>query len=77
MVMCSSLPKFAFFTIKMSAQEIKSEVEKNCSALRDRLRSQKDQSFYLNCHKFSIKSYVLDVHTQHMILWRSTENCPF
>ena len=35
-------------------------------ALRERLRThkvfQKDQCFYLNYHKFSIKSYVLDVY---------------
>ena len=34
--------------------------------LRERLHTHilftKDQSFYLNYHKFSIKSYVLDVH---------------
>ena len=34
------------------------------SALRERLRTHKfftkDQCFYLNYHKFSIKSYVLD-----------------
>ena len=36
------------------------------SSLRERLRTQtvftKDQCFYLNYHKFSIKSYVLDVY---------------
>ena len=36
------------------------------SALRERLRTHKvftkDQNFYLNYHKFSIKSYVLDVY---------------
>ena len=35
-------------------------------ALRERLRTNSvftiDQSFYLNYHKFSIKSYVLDVY---------------
>ena len=35
-------------------------------ALRERLRTHKvftkDQSFYLNYHKFSIKSYVVDVY---------------
>ena len=38
----------------------------NLSALRERLRTHKfftkDQCFYLNYHKFSIKSYVLDVY---------------
>ena len=33
--------------------------------LRERIRTHKvftkDQCFYLNCHKFSIKSYVVDV----------------
>ena len=36
------------------------------TALRERLRTHKvfakDQCFYLNYHKFSIKSYVLDVY---------------
>ena len=36
------------------------------TSLRERLRTQKvftkDQCFYLNYHKFSIKSYVLDVY---------------
>ena len=55
--------------------------------LRERLRThkvfKKDQWFYLNYHKFSIKSYVLDVyqnrlgdfntHPQHMILWRNID----
>ena len=35
-------------------------------SLRERLRTHKfftkDQNFYLNYHKFSIKSYVLDVY---------------
>ena len=34
--------------------------------LRERLRTHKvftkDQYFYINCHEFSIKSYVLDVY---------------
>ena len=38
----------------------------NYVTLRERLRTHKvftkDQCFYLNYHKFSIKSYVLDVY---------------
>ena len=38
----------------------------NVATLRERLRTHKvftkDQCFYLNYHKFSIKSYVLDVY---------------
>ena len=58
--------------------------------LRERLRTHKvftkDQCFYLNYHKISIKSYVLDMyknrlgeaisntHPEHMMLWRNIEN---
>ena len=66
-----------------------------CLTLRERLRTHKvftkDQCFYLNYHKFSIKSYVIcfecvlesprrgdsNTHPQHMILWRNIENYPF
>ena len=38
----------------------------NCNSLRERLRTHKvftkDQCFYLNYHKFYIKSYVVDVY---------------
>ena len=45
-------------------------------ALRERLRTHKvftnDQSFYLNYHKFSIKSYVVDVYSVRRFLYTST-----
>ena len=44
----------------------KNEKKSQDGTLRERLRTHKvftkDQCFYLNYHKFSIKSYVLDVY---------------
>ena len=45
-------------------------VANECFTLRERLRTHKiftkDRSFYLNYHKFSIKSYVLDVYLNRL-----------
>ena len=42
----------------------------SCSSLRECLRTHKvftkDQCFYLNYHKFSIKSYVVDVYKNRL-----------
>ena len=42
----------------------------NFLSLRERLRTHKvftkDQCYYLNCHKFSIESYVLDVYLNRL-----------
>ena len=50
--------------------------------LRERLRTHKvftkymyQRFLYLNYHKISIKSYVVD--SRHMILWRNIENYHF
>ena len=49
----------------------------HADTLRESLRTHKDftkeRCFYLNCNKFSIKSYRGDsnTHPQHMILWRN------
>ena len=71
------------FTMKSSVLHIMTFVKITefdrslCERLRTHKVFQKDQCFNLNYHKFSIKSYVLDVHPQHMILWRNIENYPF
>ena len=45
---------------------VKMQKKSQDGTLRERLRTHKvftkDQCFYLNYHKFSIKSYVLDVY---------------
>ena len=50
---------------KKTGSNTRTDLTEN-NALRERLRTHKVftkyQSFYLNCHKFSIKSYVVDVY---------------